>query len=176
MTARITPGRRRDVGLPTWVFARLAGRVTGTTPPAIFLTLGRHRPLFRGWLHFAARLMPGGKLPRREAELVILRVAHLTRSEYERAHHTKLGRRAGLTQAELDRVVEGPDADGWSATQRLLLEVTDELVATDDLLDATWERLAEAFDPPTCIEVLMLVGHYRMLATTLRVLRTEPDE
>lgn len=176
MTARITPGARRDVGVPTWLFARLAGRVTGTGPPAIFLTLGRHRPLFRGWLHFAGKLMPGGRLPRRDAELVILRVAHLTGSAYEQAHHATLGKRAGLTDAEIARVADGPGAPGWTGSQQLLLEVTDELHRTDDLADDSWTRLRAAYDEPTCIEVLMLVGHYRMLATTLGVLRVEPDE
>ena len=62
MTApRIVPGGIRDLGPLTWAFAKLAGRVTGTEPPAIFTVLGRHGPLFRGWLHFAAKLMPGGE-------------------------------------------------------------------------------------------------------------------
>ena len=91
--ARITPGGRREVGLLVWLFSRLAGRVTGTQPPAVFLTLGRNRGLFWGWLHFAGRMMPGGKLPRRETELVILRVATLARSDYELTQHRRIGRR-----------------------------------------------------------------------------------
>ena len=74
---RIEPGTRSDVGLVSWTIARVAGRVTGGPPPNLFLTLGRHPGLFRGWLRFAGRLMPRGKLPRRETELVILRVSHL---------------------------------------------------------------------------------------------------
>ncbi len=71
-SARIAPGDLREVG--PWVsgFARLAGRVSGTEPPAVFLTLGRNRRLFWGWLFFAGRLMPGGRLPRRDTELLML--------------------------------------------------------------------------------------------------------
>lgn len=174
-TARISPGGRRDVGWPVWAFARLAGRVTGTEPPAIFLTLGRHRRLFRGWLHFAGRLMPGGRLPRRESELVILRVAHLTGSAYEQAHHERLGRRAGLGTAEIERVAHGSRAEGWTERDRLLLEVTEELHETRDLTDETWRRLRATLDEPTCVELLMLAGHYEMLATTLSTLRVQPD-
>lgn len=172
---RSAPGTRRDVGLGTWLFARIAGRVTGTEPPAVFLTLGRNRRLFRGWLHFAGRLMPGGRLPRRETELVILRVATLAGSAYELTQHRRLGIRAGLTSAEIDRVAEGPDAPGWSARERLLLAVTDELHATHDLCDPTWAALSAELDEPTRLELLMLVGHYQMLATTLHVLRVQPD-
>ena len=40
---RITPGRLRDVGPLAWVIAWVSGRVQGTGPPNIFLTLGRNR-------------------------------------------------------------------------------------------------------------------------------------
>jgi alkylhydroperoxidase family enzyme len=174
-TPRLAPGSRRELGLPMWVFTRLAGRKMGTPPPAIFLTLGRNRRLFRGWLHFAGTLMPGGRLPRRETELVILRVASLAGSDYERSHHERLGRRVGLTSTELERVRRGPEAEGWSARDRLLLSATDELHHTRDLSDATWTALSAELDEPTRLELLMLVGHYEMLATTLNTLRLRPD-
>lgn len=173
--ARITPGDRREVGPFVAGFARLAGRVSGTEPPAIFLTLGRNRRLFWGWLFFAGRLMPGGRLPRRDTELVILRVAVLTGSDYEHAQHARLALRAGLTTADVDRAGSGPDAPGWSPRQALLLRVTDELHHTRDLGDETWAALRAEFDDRLCIEVLMLVGHYEMLATTLTALRVQPD-
>jgi AhpD family alkylhydroperoxidase len=172
---RIAPGTRRELGLPIWAFSRLAGRVTGTRPPAIFTTLGRGRGLFWGWLHFAGRLMPGGRLPRRESELVILRVATVRGSAYELAHHRRLGARAGLTPADLERVHVGSTAEGWQGHERLLMRVTEELLATRDLADTTWTELRAAYDERTVIEILLLVGHYDMLATTLTTLRLEPD-
>lgn len=172
---RVVPGGRHEVGLATWLFARLAGRVSGTEPPAVFLTLGRHRGLFWGWLHFAGRLMPGGRLARRETELVILRVGTLTRNEYELAQHRRLGRRAGLTEAEIERVGEGPGAASWAPRDRLLLLATDELHTSRDLSDETWAALCVELDERTRIELLMLVGHYEMLATTLHTLRVQPD-
>jgi AhpD family alkylhydroperoxidase len=172
---RIAPGTRRELGTPIWVFSRLAGRATGTAPPAIFTTLGRGRGLFWGWLHFAGRLMPGGKLPRRETELVILRVAALRGCDYEFEHHVRLGRRAGVTAADVERVRSGSAAAGWSGRERLLLRVAEELVDTRDLADATWADLRARYDERTLIELLLLVGHYDMLATTLTTLRLEPD-
>lgn len=175
MTARITPGRTRDTGVLIQGFARLAGRVTGTEPPAVFLTLGRHRRLFWGWLLFAGALMPGGRLSRRETELVILRVATLSGSDYELTQHRRLGRKAGLSAAEIDRVALWPTDPGWSAVQRLLLTVTDELHAEADLSDETWAELRAAYDERRCIELVLLVGHYQMLATALNTLRVTPD-
>lgn len=174
-TPRIAPGGWREVGPVVAGLSRVAGRVTGTEPPAIFLTLARNRRLFWGWLHFAGRLMPGGRLPRRETELVILRVATLTGCDYELTHHARLGARAGIGAAELERVAVGPDADGWTPRERLLLTVTDELHRDRDLSDATWSLLKREFDERTCLEVLLLIGHYEMLATTLMTLRLQPD-
>lgn len=176
MTARISPGGLRDYGPLIWGFSRLAGRVMGTEPPAIFTTLGRGRGLFWGWLHFAGRLMPGGKLPRRLTELVILRVATLRGCDYELSHHVRLGRRAGVTEADLDRVRTGAAAEGWSDEERLLMTTTEELVTERDLRDETWQQLRARYDDRRVIELLLLVGHYDMLATTLMTLRLEPDE
>lgn len=173
-TARVTPGARRDTGVLVSLFAKVAGRVSRTEPPAVFLTLGRSRRMFWGWLHFAGTLMPGGRLGRRRTELVILRVAHRRNSAYEWTQHAGLARRAGLSAAEVEQV-RREDAV-WPMPEELLLEVTDHLLTHDDLDDATWARLRATFDEPTSIELLMLIGHYRMLATTLHTLRVQPDK
>jgi AhpD family alkylhydroperoxidase len=173
--ARIAPGSRRDVGFFTWGFAHIAGRVAGTGPPKLFLTLGRHRGLFRGWLWFAGRLMPGGKLPRRDTELVILRVAHLRGCGYEFEHHVRLGHRAGVGADDVRRVLQGPSAEGWTAREQALLVAVDELHASGDLADETWEQLRAHLDERRAIELLLLVGHYEMLATFLNTVRVQPD-
>ena len=172
---RIAPGRRADVGLVAWTISLVAGRVAGTGPPNLFLTLARHRRLFRGWLRFAGRLMPGGRLPRRETELVILRVAHLRSCRYEFDHHVRLGRRAGLTREDIARVEEGPEAGGWSPRERALLTAVDRLHRDQDLEDAAWSELTGHLDEREAIELCMLVGHYEMLATVIATLRIEPD-
>lgn len=172
---RIRPGRLRDTGPAIGAFARLAGLVTGTNPPHVFTTLGRHRGLFWGWLHFAGRLMPGGKLPRKQTELVILRVAHLRACDYEFSHHVRLGRRAGVSAADVERVKAGSTADGWTSEERLLLRAAEELIETQDLSDQTWAELRTSYDERVLIELLLLVGHYDMLATTLKTLRLAPD-
>lgn len=172
--ARLSPGGIREVGPVIWAFSRLAGRVSGTEPPAVFLTLGRNRRLFWGWLHFAGRLMPGGRLPRRETELVILRVAATAGSAYEWAQHEGLGRKAGLGTSEIEAIA-GRAEHPWSERDSMLLTATDELLRDADLADDTWQLVREHLDERTSVELLMLVGHYRMLATALNTLRVQPD-
>lgn len=174
--ARIAPGGRREVGVFTSVLADLSGRVSGTGPPNLFLTLGRHRKLFRGWLRFAGRLMPGGTLQRRETELVILRVAHLAGCRYEFDHHVALGAQAGVTTAEVDRVIEGSTAEGWTDRERTILEAVEQLHRGRNVDDQTWSALRAHLSESETIELLLLAGHYEMLATVINTLRIRPDE
>ncbi len=174
---RIAPGSRRQLGPVNAVIVGVIGLATKTRSPHLFATLGRNRGLFRGWLHFAGQLMPGGKLPRRETELVILRVAHLRACSYERDHHVRLGRKAGLSDAEIARTAQDDAAAAaeWSPRERTLLAATDELHASGDLTDASWAALREHLDERLALEFVMLVAHYEMLATTLITLRVQPD-
>jgi AhpD family alkylhydroperoxidase len=172
---RITPGGRRDIGAFAWGFAQVAGRVARTNPPHLFLTMARQRKLFRGWLRFAGRLMPGGSLPRRDTELLILRVAQLRGCEYEFEHHVRLGKRTGVTADDVERVKAGSDADGWSPRERALLSAADSLVGNRNLDDDAWSALREHLEEPATVEFILLVGHYDMLATFLLTLRVEPD-
>jgi AhpD family alkylhydroperoxidase len=172
---RITPGSRREIGAVNALIARLLGAATGGRPPHLFTTLARHRRLFRRWLRFAGALMPGGALPRRDSELVILRVAHNCGCEYEWRHHERLGALAGLSAEEVERVRSGPDAEGWSARQVLLLRTADELHADRTVSDSLWAQLRPLMSDTDLIELCLLVGHYEMLAMTLNALAVEPD-
>ena len=175
MAPRIAPGRRRDIGLLNYGITRVVGAATGGRPPNVMTTLARHRSIFRKWLRFAGALMPGGRLPRADTELLILRVAHSASSEYEWSHHEKIGRAAGLSAAEVERVREGPEADGWSPRQAVLLRACDELHADRKIADATWGELRPLLSDEELIELCLLVGHYEMLAMTLSSLEVEPD-
>lgn len=173
---RIAPARVSELPLPLRPLVAIAGRVVGGPPPNIFTTLARHGRLFVPWLMFAGRLMPGGVLPRRESELLILRTAHNCGSRYEWNHHERLGRKAGLTADEIERVRRGPAADGWSERERLLLGAADELHENRMIGEETWSGLRRLLGERELIEVPMLVGHYAMLAGTLLSLGVQPEQ
>jgi AhpD family alkylhydroperoxidase len=174
---RIAPGTRAEIGIVNALIARVIGLAGGTAgPPGLFTTLSRHRRLYRPWLRFAGRLMPGGKLPRRDSELVILRVAHICDCAYEWAHHERIALRFGLTSADIERVRAGVGDGGWSARQIAILAAVEELHATRTLADRTWQSLRDVgLSETELIELPMLVGHYEMLAMTLNALRVKPD-
>jgi AhpD family alkylhydroperoxidase len=172
---RIRPGGLRELGAINWLLCRLISRGAQVPNAHLFSTLGRQRGLFRGWLLFASRLMPGGSLSRTESELVILRVAHVRRCRYELEHHKRLARRVGLDRDAVGRVLAGPTADGWNARERALLLAVDALLTKRDIDDETWRSLSVHFREAQLVELCLLVGHYDMLATAIAALRIAPD-
>ena len=149
------------------VVAKVTGRLTGTGPPAIFTTLGRHPRLFRGWLLYSAHLMPFGTLPRRDAELVILRVAWLCGAAYEWWQHVPLALRAGLGPNEIEAVADTSPIADLSDRQRVLVAVTDELLAQRELSEVTWQAAGQMLTEREVIELCLLTGHYQGLATAI---------
>jgi alkylhydroperoxidase family enzyme len=172
---RIAPGSRREIGLVNAAVASALGAAVGSGPPNIFTTLARHRRLFRPWLRFAGRLMPRGTLPRRDSELVILRVGHNCACEYERRQHESIALSEGLTAEEIARTTADPATSGWTDRERLLLRTADELHESRSVSDQLWAELSLQFSDTELIELCMLVGHYEMLAMTLNALRVQPD-
>ena len=149
------------------IVALVSGRLTGTGPLTIFTTLGRHPRLFRAWLFYSARLMPFGTLPRRDAELVILRVAWQCGAAYEWWHHVPLALRAGLRPEQIAAAAGAPPASGLSGRQRVLAAITDELLAQRALSDETWQAARETLTEREMIETCLLIGHYQGLASAI---------
>lgn len=141
----------------------------------IFTTLVRNRGLFRKWLPFGGKLL-NGKLPARERELAILRVGWLCQSEYEWGQHVLLGRAAGLTEEEIERIKIGAGAEGWSTLDAMILRATDELHEDSCIGDATWELLADRFDDAQMIELVMVIGHYHLVSFALNSLGVQRED
>jgi AhpD family alkylhydroperoxidase len=143
-------------------------------PLNIFGTLAHHPLLLRRYVALGGVFLSFNQLPARERELVILRVAWRTRAVYEFGHHTRLGLAAGVTDAEIERVVQGA-LDGWPAADAMLLRAVDELQAGDRVGDQTWAALAERYSEAELLELLGLIGFYRMTAGLLNSAGVEPD-
>ena len=141
----------------------------------IFATLAHHPRLLKRWSDFGGVLLYGGKLPARERELLILRTGYLCQSPYEWGQHVTIGLASGLTEDEIARVADGPDAPGWSDAEPLLLRAADELHEHSTISDETWAALAAQWDEQQLIELCMVVGQYHLVAMTLNSLGVEPE-
>jgi 4-carboxymuconolactone decarboxylase len=131
---------------------------------AILRTLAYHPRLMKPFLGFATAIAQQGELSRRDSELLALRASWNSRSDFEWGHHVKYAEAAGLTQAEIARVAEGPEAAGWSDADRDLLRVADQLHARQQIDDALWQRLRTRYDEAELVELPFVVGQYTMLS------------
>ena len=133
-----------------------------------------HTPALAGpFLGWAAALALEGKLSRRDHELIALRAIHHCRSEFELVEHTRFARDAGLSDEEIARVAEGPEAAGWAPHEAALLRAVDELHTSCAVSDATWAALADHYDAGQLVEVPYVAGQYTMLSMVANALGIE---
>jgi 4-carboxymuconolactone decarboxylase len=157
--------------------ARLAKTPLGESgqPLNLFATLA-HRPrLLTRVNSLGSCLMFGSVIPARERELVILRTAGRDHCAYEISHHRSLGAAAGLTDEEIEAALDPASSHRWLAADGAMLRVADELVDGADVSDAAWSGLDGVLDDAGRLELLVLVGFYRMLAGLLNGARVELD-
>lgn len=173
--ARIPPGGRHELGLVNWIIARFAARSIRAPQMHLFTTLGQHKLLFLSFLPYSGVLLNWGKLPKRDKELVILRVGHLRDSEYELQQHRRLARSRGVDAGLQDRIFTGPGADGLTDRQRTLLQAVDEFVIGRTISDETYAALSAHLDRQQIIEFCALAGHYDSIAGILATLRVPMD-
>ncbi|WP_083419802.1 carboxymuconolactone decarboxylase family protein [Pseudofrankia sp. BMG5.36] len=136
-------------------------------------TLVRHPRLYRQYARYATFLLTRGTLPGRDRELAVLRNAWLCRGQLEWGEHVEIAREVGLTTAEIEQVIAGPDHEAWAPDDAAIIRAVDELHADSVISDETWAILAQRLDAPQLIELIQLVGTYAMTAwlqNSLRVL------
>lgn len=107
-------------------------------------------------------------------EGVILRVAALSGSAYDRMHHLGQAEKAGWTAAEVAAVEAGDGARlpaGFAAT----LAFVDACVATPRVPDTVFDAALAVLSPRDLVTVILLVGHYMMVARLLATLDVELD-
>lgn len=157
------------------VLARVA-RLDDGGIPNIFTTLARHPKLLKRWMVFGNHVLSKSTLNPRQRELVILRIGWLCRAEYEWGQHVLIGRRAGLSDEEIERVTAGPDAKGWSSLEAALLRAVDELHEDAFVSDSTWGVLSTALDDRQLMDLVFTVGQYNLVSMALNSLGVQLDE
>lgn len=145
----------------------LAGVVSAIGPLNVVTTLGRHPELFKAWIGLGTMLLTRGTLPARDRELAILRTAHNGGCAYEWTHHVRIAQEAGLTDEEISALEYGLDEYAWAPADRMVVAAADELHFSGTLGDAAWNTLAERYEERELIELIVLIGHYQMLAYAL---------
>lgn len=142
--------------------------------PDVSLITLRHPGMFKGQMVLGIELAAKGTIPPREREIAILRLALLARAPFEWCEHVDIGKAFGVTPEEIERVVEGSAAAGWTEHESAVLRGVEELLADHCISDETWAVLARTYDEKQMLEFPMLVGSYLMTALQQNSLKIQP--
>lgn len=122
-----------------------------------------------------AAIRYGTSLSARVREIAILMVAQAVDSPFEWWAHERVGRAAGLTNAELGALQEGRFISTDTAEQATV-ELCNALLGRRDLDDAAYGDLEWRLGATAMIEVTVLVGYYRTLADLMVVFGADVPE
>ena len=142
----------------------------------IFATLAKNTRVLKRFSDLGGTLLFRGVVPGREREIVILRVGWNCQSQYEFGQHTTIGKRLGLTDAEIADLCRDRAAGTWSEADAELIDLADELCAQDCVSDATWAKLAARWEEDALIELVVCAGFYRMVSGFLNSAGVQLDE
>jgi 4-carboxymuconolactone decarboxylase len=127
----------------------------------ILSTVLQTMPLARTYFPFAQHLLRNSSLEVRHTRIVVLRVAWNWGFELEWAQHAALAVTEDiLVDEEIRRVIKGPDAEGWTPLEALLLRAVDQARTTMRVDDAVWNELAEHLSIAQLSDLTFTIGGY----------------
>lgn len=136
----------------------------------LYATMIHHPDLYGPRYTFGSYLMRDSSLPAQTRELIIMRTGYLLRAEYEWAHHAPIALEAGLSEADIARIAEGPGAEGWNEEQAAVLAAVDELRREAFITDETWQTLSKYYNNKQLLELVFTVGGYTMTGLAINSL------
>ena len=144
-----------------------AGRLTGP-----FNALLYSPPVGDAVQRVGAAIRYESQLSDRVREIAVLVVAQSARCDTEWLLHIPLATQAGLTTDQLSAMRSGVVPEDLDELERTGYEVARALVAAEDLSDAQFETATDILGERLVMELVTLVGYYRLLAMSMRVWRT----
>ena len=81
-----------------------------------------------------------------------------------------------MTDAELRSAKVGPEMEGLSDKDVLLLTATDELHADAHVSDVTWHKLADFYSVEQMMDLVFTVGQYNLVSMALNSFGVQLDE
>ena len=140
--------------------------------PEIVVTLLRYPALWEAICGVSIQLLGAdAKLPYRDRHIAILRTAWVWQCPFEWGEHVKHAHQGGFTKDDIERIIEGASAQGWSALERALLQTVDKLKTDAMVCDETWSVLSQHYDENQLFELLVLIGQFTNVAFFQNALR-----
>lgn len=144
-------------------------RAHGVQLPNLYRVIGLAPPMLRAWLDFAWPLRLHAKTSRKIRELLILRGAQVSSTNYEWAHHHKMALAAGVTPAQIGALAQWQNSGLFSAQEKAVLRLADEVTGGPGASSACIEALKQAhFDAAEIVELTLTASFYVCVSRFLK--------
>jgi 4-carboxymuconolactone decarboxylase len=131
-------------------------------------------PLAESWFNHSNAVRWKTTLPGRLREIVIIRMGHLTNSQYVlRQHVPSLALADGMTLEECDALADWRATSLFSARERAALAYTDTMTRDIEVPDPVFAEVKRHFEDRQIVELTVLIGTYNMNARVLQALRLD---
>jgi alkylhydroperoxidase family enzyme len=159
----------KDEALPRAIVETL-----GTLPPLnVFRMMAATPASFQPFVDLAMSILFGSDFDAHKREIAVLRVAHVTRSQYEWVQHLTVAGRLGVSDAEIKAIaVDGP-VTGLDEEGNLLCRVADEVSRDVRLSDQALAQILERYGPRQAAELILCCSYFNMLSRLLESTRVE---
>lgn len=165
-----------QIDAQSWDLVNRLRAAAGAPPtdqmPAFMRLMAKHPPLFHCQMEMGNVLF-NGRISPREREIAVLRISWLAGAAFEWGEHVEIGKRAGLSADEIERITHGSSAKGWSSHEAAILRAVEELLADFAISDITWTTLAASWEEQQLIELPMMIGQYLTTAFLLNSLHVQ---
>ena len=161
---------------PAEIQAEFDKIMRGAPPLLLFRTVARNPRVLQRF--FAGALLDRGSISLRLRELMILRTCAQCGAEYEwGVHIAAFGAKAEWTPEQMKSTVHGGSQDDcWSAEEKSVIRLADQLHATSSVGEALWREASGAFSPEQLIELVMLAGLYHAVSFMINAFRVQHEE
>ena len=142
----------------------------------IYKTLAWHPDLYNRWSPLGQFILNGSSIQPRHREMAMLRMGWLCQADYEWAQHARIAKQsAGLKDADIHAIAEGPGAKTWSTLDAAVLTMVDELRYQAMISDKTWAALRSGYSDQQIMELLFTAGQYQLVSMALNTLGVQDE-
>jgi alkylhydroperoxidase family enzyme len=131
-------------------------------------------PLAESWFNHSNAVRWQTTLDGRLREIVIIRMGHLTSSQYVlRQHVPSLALAEGLSFDDCNALAEWDGSNLFSERERAALAYTDTMTRDIVVPDEVFAAVERHFDARQIVELTVLIGSYNMNARVMQALRLD---
>lgn len=145
-------------------------------PLNIFRMLGHSGDMLDSFTKFGNAILMYSDLDPVLREIAIVRVGVLKKGKYEVHQHERISRQIGMSEDKIKAIHEGPEAAAFSDLEKMVMRLTDDIVANTRASDATFDPLLEKLGAKQMQELVLAIGFYTAVCYFLETFDVDIEE